>query len=334
MFARYCRTIREMNKYKIFVFIIFFFFPPCLSLQASVPIDTSYTVAQTYEKLVKKYPFIQPAKPIISKKIIATEDIVYKTVSTDRTLHLDIYQPEKKGKYPALIMVHGGGWRSGNKNMERPLAQQLALHGVVGIPVEYRLSPEALYPVAIHDIKATIRFVKANAEKYNIDTTKVAISGESAGGHLAMMVAMTNNVALFESDTKAGKASSTVQAAINIDGIVDFLAPNSLNMERKRESADVSWLGVFFHENPLLWKEASPIYWAGKNSVPILFVCSSVPRFHAGRDELIDILNQNGIYSETHTLKDTPHSFWLFHPWFEPTKKFILNFLHKVFAHK
>jgi pectinesterase len=323
------------HKHKILLFAFFLCLAPCLSLQAGAPIDTSYTVAQTYTKLVKKYPFIQPVKPVVTEeKIIVTEELVYKTVSADRALHLDIYQPAKKGKYPALIMVHGGGWRSGNKSMERPLAQQLALYGVVSIPVEYRLSPEALYPAAIHDIKASIRFVKANAEKYNIDTTKVAISGESAGGHLAILVAMTNNVALFEGDKQGMKASSTIQAAIDVDGIVDFLAPNSLNMERKRESADVSWLGSFFYENPLLWKEASPIYWAGKNSVPVLFVCSSVPRFHAGRDELIDILNQNGIYSETHTLKDAPHSFWLFHPWFEPTKRLILKFLHKVFDHK
>ncbi len=318
------KTIRWITL----IFILF-----CSLNSYSYEKDTTYTVYQTYNKLIKHYPQIKIVYPVTSNKIISNEDIVYKTVNTERSLHMDIYKPAKKGKYPALVMIHGGGWRSGNKSMERPMAQHIAENGFVTIAVEYRLSLEAKYPAAVHDIKAAIRFLKDNAEKYNIDTTKIAIEGESAGGHLAMLVAMTNNIESFEGDKNGSKSTSTVQAGVDVDGVLNFLAPNSLNMPRKPESADVFWLGGTFETKPLLWKEASSIYWAGKNSVPVLFICSTQPRFHAGRDEMIDILNQNGVYSESHTIPDTPHSFWLFDPWFEPTQKYIIAFLNKVFLH-
>lgn len=183
----------------------------------------------------------------------------------------------------------------------------------------------------MHDIKAAVRWVKDNAEKYGVDTTKIAIEGESAGGQLAMLVAMTNNVEKFEGDKNGSTSSSTVHAAIDVDGVVDFLAPNSLNTPRKPDSPDAFWLGGIFEEKPMLWKDASPIYWVEKKSVPVLFITSSVPRFHAGRDEMIDILNQNGVYSESHSIADSPHSFWLFEQWFEPTKDYILVFLTKLF---
>ena len=292
--------------------------------------DTSYTTYQTFIKLKKKHPEIKIVEAIKSNQIACYEDIVYKKID-DRLLKLDIYSPAKKGKFPALIMIHGGGWRSGNKNMERPMAQQITLNGYVTIPVEYRLSLEAKYPAAIHDIKAAIRFIKDNAEKYNIDTTKIAIEGESAGGQLAMLVAMTNGLEKFEGEKSGNKSTSTVHAAIDVDGVVNFLAPNSLNIPQTTDSPGAYWLGGIFVEKPMIWKEASPIYWVTKNSVPVLFIASSVPRFHAGRDEMIDILNQNGVYSESYTISDSPHSFWLFDPWFEPTKKFTVNFLNKLF---
>lgn len=303
----------------------------------SFPTDTSYTTYQTWLKLRKNYPQIKIAATLSTDKLLQYNDVVYKTTTDSgyrRDLHLDIVRPASQKTLPALIMIHGGGWRSGNKSMEMPMAQRIALQGYVTIPVEYRLSLEAKYPAAVHDIKAAIRWVKDNAGKYGIDTTRIAIEGESAGGQLAMLVAMTNNVPGFEGEKGGSKSGSTVHAAIDVDGVVDFLAPNSLNIERKPNSADVSWLGGTFLEKPAIWKEASPAFWVSKNSVPVLFVCSSVPRFHAGRDEMIDMLNQHGIYSESVSLAGTPHSFWLFEPWMEPTVNYMLNFLNKVFQKK
>ena len=321
-----------MKIYIIFLFLFLY----CINVLKADTFekDTSYTTYQTWVKMQKKYPDIKIVNPIQDKNLSGIEDLIYKTVFDEkgdkRDLHLDIFRPARKGKLPALIMIHGGGWRSGNKSMEKPMAQQIALQDFVTIALEYRLSLEARYPAAIHDIKAGIRWIKENAEKYGIETARIAIEGESAGGQLAMLVAMTNNLKQFEGDKAGSTYSSTVQAAIDVDGVVDFLAPNSLNTPQKPDSPGAYWLGGVFEEKPLMWKEASSIYWVGKNSVPVLFICSSVPRFHAGRDEMIDLLNQNGIYSESHTITNSPHSFWLFEPWFTPTKGYILSFLEKI----
>lgn len=330
-------VIKPHKKAIVSVGILFII--SCLSVNvhsASLHIkkDTSYTVYQTYIKVKKQFPNVKIVKPFETTDVKTYENLVYKSIVNEdikRQLHLDVFRPANTKKYPALIMVHGGGWRSGNKSMQTAIAQRIAQKGFVVVPVEYRLSDEAKYPAAIHDIKAAIRWVKDYANIYNIDTTKIAIEGESAGGQLATLVAMTNNVALFEGDKSGSNSSSTVHAAIDVDGVVDFLAPNSLNMPRKRESADVFWLGGYFEEIPLVWKEASPIFWVNKNSVPTLFIASGVPRFHAGRDEMIDLLNQHGIYSESHTIANSPHSFWLFDPWFDPTVKYIVSFLQKIF---
>ena len=91
------------------------------------------------------------------------------------------------------------------------------------------------------------------------------------------------------------------------------------------------WLGGLRDENFKNWKEASPLEYVGENTPPTLFINSSRPRFHAGRDDMVKILNENGIYSEIHTLEDAPHSFWLLEPWFQPTLDYTVSFLNKIF---
>ena len=298
--------------------------------------DTSYTTYQTWKKIQKKYPEAKIPPTVTNPNLVRDLNVIY-TVITDsatkqkRELCLDIFRPKKRTKCPVLLLIHGGGWRSGDKSMEAPMAQHIAAHGYVVVPVEYRLSLEDHYPAAVQDIIAAICWVKRHADTFNVDTTRIAIAGNSAGGQLAALVAMTSNVRKFESDSMSTFVSSKVNAAINIDGPVDFLSPASLNIPRKPNSADVFWLGGTFEEKPLVWKEASPIFWINEHSVPILFIASSQPRFHAGRDEMIDLLNQYHIYNESYTIPNTPHSFWLYEPWLEPTVKYMIRFLDKVF---
>jgi len=93
-------------------------------------------------------------------------------------------------------------------------------------------------------------------------------------------------------------------------------------------------LGYTFRENPEIWNEASPTNYVDENSPPFLFINSSINRFHAGRDILVDKLNKYGTYSEIHTFPDTPHPFWFFHPWFNHTVKLVTDFLNKVFRYQ
>lgn len=326
-----------MDTTKKLLYVLFFIqlFICQSNIAVFLPRDTSYTTYQTFQKIRKNYLGVKIAEQIKNESLSESRELVYATITDSlnrkRELHLDIFRPQKQGKYPALIMIHGGGWRSGNKSLEIPMAQRIALHGYVTIPVEYRLSLEARYPAAVHDIKAAVRWIKANAGKYGIDTTRIAIEGNSAGGQLAALVGMTNNVSKFEGSLGITTSKSTIHAVIDIDGVVDFMAPASLKIPRKPDSPDAYWLGGTFEEKPLVWKDASPAFWVNEHAVPVLFITSSQPRFHAGRDEMIDMLNQYHIYSESHNIPGSPHSFWLFYPWFEPTVNYMVKFLDKVF---
>ena len=314
---------------------IFCLVQPVVS-QTLFPRDTSFTPYQAWIKIKKEFPQAQIVKPILPDGVLAENDIVYATLPETpfgkRDLHLDLFRPKKSGKYPALLLIHGGGWRSGNKSMQVPMAQQIAAKGYVTASVEYRLSPEALYPAAVHDIKAAIRFLRANAAKYNIDPDKIAITGSSAGGQLAALVGATSGVKKFEGTIGITRVSSTVQAVIDMDGILDFTDPNesAKDDDPAKRSAGAYWFGATFKEAPEKWIEASPLTYAGKDTRPMLFINSALPRFHAGRESMIAILDKYEIYTEVHTIENTPHPFWLFHPWFEPTVKYMVDFLDKV----
>jgi pectinesterase len=291
------------------------------------PRDTSFSLQATFLKESKKFPFISIASPPLSKKTKMGRDIIYRRLG-HRNLSLDIFYPGKKGneKRPGVLLIFGGGWRSGDKTHNHAMATTLANKGYVAVSAEYRLSPEAKYPAAVYDLKAAIRWMRHHANEYGLDTSRIAVMGCSAGGQLASLIGVTNNNSLFEDSIGDQGFSSRVQAVVNIDGILAFKHPES------SEGASASqWLGGSWEQNPTAWKEASPLTHTGKQMAPILFVNSSIPRFHAGRDDLVSEMKALGIYSEVHTLEDTPHPFWFFHPWFDPLMKYTLAFLDKIF---
>ncbi|MCW3106865.1 MAG: lipoprotein [Segetibacter sp.] len=296
--------------------------------QKAMPRDTSFTVYSAFAKERKKYPQIEIAQPASPKGVLSKQNVVY-SLASQRPLHADIFYPAKKRKngYPGVIMIFGGGWKSGDKSQNVPMAQQLAANGYVAVTIEYRLSLEAQYPAAVHDVKAAIRWLRANAAKYKVDVNKIATLGMSAGGQLAALVGTTNGNEKLEGTGGHSKYSSNVQAIVDIDGILAFKHPESAEGKVAAE-----WLGGTYEEKPQIWEDASALTHAGKNTPPILFINSSLPRFHAGREDLIKKLNGYGIYSEVHTIPDTPHPFWLFHPWFQPTVNYTVEFLNKVFA--
>lgn len=313
----------------------------CSSFSQSIPIpgDTSYNVNAVYRQIYREFPMAVPAKDSLPKGVMAERNVVYTTLPNtafgNRPLRLDVFRPEKPGMHPAIVMVHGGGWRSGTKEMQVPMAQMLAANGFVTIPVEYQLSLEAKYPAAVHNLKSAIRWVKAHAEKYGVDTARIAISGCSAGGQLAALVGLTNGLSSFEGEGENGEGSSTVNAVVVIDGAIDFMAPSSLNLKRQANSPDVEWLGGTFEEKPLTWKEASPIFWARKESVvPMLFLNGGFSRFHAGQDEPVGMLKEWGAAYEVHPFDIKMRPFWLFRPRVDQTVDYVDAFLKKAFQRK
>ena len=305
--------------------------------QKEIPRDTSFTLNNTAQKVTKQYPHAKLVEAKLPDGVTCQEDIVYARYG-ERELHLDLFSPREKGKalYSGVILIHGGGWRSGNRQMEWPMAQHLAANGYVTATVEYRLSGEALYPAGIYDLKAAIRWMRANASKFFINPDKIAVYGCSAGGELAAFLGTTGDMKKFEGDLGYPEYSSSVQAVVDVDGIVDFANPaeSAKDDDPRKPSAGKSWFGASFKEQPEIWKEASPINYVDKNTSPILFVNSSLERYHAGRGEMIAHLNKLGIYSEVHTIPDSPHPFWLFHPWFQQTLERTLKFLNKTLNHR
>ncbi|WP_241077732.1 alpha/beta hydrolase [Flavimarina sp. Hel_I_48] len=285
-----------------------------------------YTIATTVEKLKKDYPFIKPINPLTSDSFLAVEDIAYKETETS-VLKLDVYYPSVKTekKRPAVLLVHGGGWISGSKENQRIMAQHLADYGFVAVAASYRLSLETKYPAAVIDLKDALRWMRKNAETYKLNPNKIAILGTSAGAQLATLIGVTADSKLYNEKNKT--ITSAVQAIVNIDGIVSFIHPEA---SAEGEMAGF-WLDGNRDINPKNWKEASPLEYVNNETPPTLFINSAQPRFHAGRDDMVKILNENGIYSEVHTLEDSPHSFWLLHPWFETTLEYTVSFLDKVF---
>ncbi|MDO3695089.1 pectinesterase family protein [Wenyingzhuangia sp. chi5] len=283
-----------------------------------------YTIETTYNKLKKYYDFISPIALTNSEDVLVDDHIVYKKTTTSN-LELDVFYPKqhKEKKLPGVLLVHGGGWVSGERENLSPLAEKLAEHGYVAVVASYRLGPEAIYPAAMLDLKDALRWMKEHSEKYHLDVNRIASLGGSAGAHLAMQLGVTPNSKIYKEENE--KTSTSIQAIVNIDGVASFVHP-----ETGKGALLDFWLGGTFKDSLEVWKEASPLEHVTKNTPPTIFINSAQPRFHAGRDTYVELLDRYRIYNEVHTLPNTPHSFWLMNPWFETTLRYTVDFLDKM----
>jgi pectinesterase len=295
--------------------------------------DSSYNTRSAYLNDVKRYQDIEAVERFNMKSVTETDNITYCQIG-ERELQLDVFENKtirKPGK-TALIIIHGGGWRTGNRTQHHPMAQKFAEMGYVCFTPEYRLSTEALFPAGVYDLKAAIRWVRTHAKDYQIDPDRIAVLGFSAGGELAAFLGTTGNMPLFEGSTCHTDLGSEVNAVIDMDGILSFVHPESGEGDDSRgTSAATYWFGYPKLANPLLWEAASALSYAGPNTPPTLFINSSVARMHAGREDYIKIMEVYGTYTQILQFDDAPHSFCLYRPWFDPTIAAIDLFLKKVF---
>ncbi|MFZ6731817.1 alpha/beta fold hydrolase [Undibacterium sp. Ji42W] len=308
----------------------------CAKPAQPTPADNAYTAGNTYKKLASTYPYIHIASKQPPATVRVLRNISYVS-NQGQALQLDVFMPARSNS-PALsgiVLVHGGGWRSGTRDNLAPMAIRLAERGYVAAAISYRLSDAARYPAAVHDVKAAIRWLRTHAVEYQLDPKYIAVAGGSAGGQIAALVGVTNDRPEFDPQTQPGAISSAVQAIINIDGLSDFTSEEARKYEddpRKQPSAASAWFGGTYAEMPEVWKEASPLTHVGKNTPPILFIGSAQKRFSLGRNEMVEKLNALGIANQTVLLPDTPHSFWLFDPWLGTTVEAMTEFLESQFG--
>tara|TARA_R110002072_G_scaffold179059_1_gene335039 strand:+ start:88162 stop:89034 length:873 start_codon:yes stop_codon:yes gene_type:complete len=226
------------------------------------------------------------------------KDIEFANVD-GHSLKLDLYLPAEVKSAPLVVWIHGGGWRGGSKN-NCPISW-LTDDGYAVASISYRLTDKAIFPAQIHDCKGAIRWLRANAEKFGYSTTKVGVSGSSAGGHLAALVGTSGDVKELEG-TVGGNLdqSSRVDAVIDFYGATDFVLRSKTQPHRANEKGSVVYLllGGGADQKVELAKQASAAFHVTKDDPPFLV-------FHGSSDKTV-LLDQSQRINEVYTKADLP----------------------------
>ncbi len=206
--------------------------------------------------------------------------------STD--LKLDLARPRDGGPYPAVVVLHGGAWRLGDHRMlslrsrflgnESSLIEYFAARGFVTVTAQYRLVPSAVFPAQIEDAKAAVRWLRANAGRFNVDPDHIAACGYSAGGHLACLLGVTHLTDGFEGMGGHPEQSSRVQAVVDLFGPTDLAAadwhPDAF------EGVLAPLVGGRIADKPELYRRASPLTYVTKDAPPFYIA-------HGSRDPIV-----------------------------------------------
>ena len=210
------------------------------------------------------------AQETVPAGVVFEKNIEYSNPD-DQHLQLNMARPKDgAGPFPAVICIHGGGFRAGTRESFNGLCLQLAERGYVAVTVSYRLAPKYQFPAAVYDVKAAVRWMRANAEKYQIDPDRIGTTGGSAGGHLAQFLGVTSGVSKFEGDGGNAEYSSSVKCVVNFYGPSDFTKSYDASVDAK----DVLplFLGGNLEQERHRHIESSPLYWVTPEAAPTLFV--------------------------------------------------------------
>lgn len=254
----------------------------------------------------------------LPQRVAAHLDVVYARYG-DRTLLADLFVPQDKpGPLPAVVVVHGGGWANGDKARFRALSLALAARGYVTAAVEYRLAGEARFPAAIHDVRAAVGFLRANAARYGIDAGRIGAVGGSAGGHLVGLMAAAPDDSRFQGQAAVRGQSPSLQAAVVMAGPMQLASGPVAERSRQAPQRSLTnvWLGKSIDEDPALYELASPYTHFSRATSPMLFMTGSLD--NPGRDlPSIARLRELGVWTEQKVYADGKHGCWMQHPWFD-----------------
>ena len=247
----------------------------------------------------------QPAQP--THKDVAYDD-------QHASQKLDVYKVEGDQPTPAMIYIHGGGWRAGSKNrIPGWLADGWRNKKIAVVSVEYRFTDVAPHPAQVNDCVRAVQFVRHHAKKWNIDPERLGVTGGSAGGHLSLWVALHDDVANAESDDPVERHSSRVRCAVSFAGPTDW----SLLSDPKLTHRHPAYRQLLGYEPGTAAAEmsaeakasVSPISFASKDDPPILQVHGDadqiVPFRHATK--LNEQLRALGVTSDLHKVEGGSH---------------------------
>ena len=236
----------------------------------------------------------------VRQTIEVREKIVYARVG-ERDLLLDAILPTGSGPHPAVLVVHGGAWRSGNRMQLRGYANALAERGFACFAIDYRLAPAHKFPAQIDDCREAVKWVRKNASNYNLNPDKLGAIGYSAGGHLVCLLATTGEPPSAEN----GNIDTRLQAVVAGGAPTDFR-----NMPDGGQWAEY-WMGGNLTTTPEKFYNASATAFVDKLDPPIFF-------FNGTSDQLVpvawskschDALKACGVRTELHTIEGAGHMF-------------------------
>lgn len=233
-----------------------------------------------------------PAQPpSMNRDGLATyRNLEYAKVDGNLSLLLDLYVPKSDKPLPLVVWIHGGAWQMGNK--DNCPAMAMTRHGYAAASIDYRLCQQAVFPAQIHDCKGAIRFLRANAAKFNLDPNRIGVWGASAGGHLAALLGTTAGNKELEGAVGDNEGvSSEVQAVCDFFGPSDFIsfADANLPIAEAATSPLTRLLGGPVSKKRELAALASPVTHASKNAAPFLIM-------HGDKDTTVPLQQSQALH--------------------------------------
>jgi acetyl esterase/lipase len=266
---------------------------PALAQPKQTQVDLPPLPQSQLDKSAKKVP--KKSRKNSSKHSFDKKGAIVFQKTASYELKCDVYVPDGKGPFPAVLAIHGGAWRSGTKFALLRHAWRLAQNGYVVVAINYRHAPEHRFPAQVHDCKHALRWMQKNAGTYKIDVDRIGVYGYSAGGHLAAMLGTTDKNDRMEGPITAefSKYGTRVKA------VVIGSAPCEFGWIDAKSNVLSYWLGGNKTNKPNVYLAASPIEYVSPDDPPFYI-------FHGDSDLVVptsttlkfhQALMKKGVYS-------------------------------------